>query len=305
MGLRVSAIIPVYNGREFLAEAVASISAQTRPVDELIVVDDASTDGSAELAASLGARVLRLSSNGGPSVARNRALREATGDVAAFLDADDCWLPRHCELLVGACERHPDSLVVSARTQSWRDQQRAELAEPPHNVAFDALELLVQSNFVPQAGAVVRREAILEIGGYNEALRLSEDYELWLRAAMRGPFVHVPAVTVSRRSHGAQASRAVTGMFANMWQHRLALLERLADEPTRSLTVRRALAVAAQVDLRDAWNVGNREAFAAIINAAGRVPEVNPIVRRWERRLRIGWTAWHTLRRIRHSLRRG
>ncbi|GLC28484.1 glycosyltransferase family 2 protein [Roseisolibacter agri] len=296
-------MVPVYNGRAFLADAIASIRNQTRPVDELLVVDDASTDGSAELAESLGACVIRAPRNGGPSAARNLALHATDCEVVAFLDADDWWLPQHCEQLAGALERHPEALLASARTQLWQDQRRPELPEPPVDTPFDAVAPLVQFNFVPQTGAVVRRRAVLDVGGYDERLRLSEDYDLWLRLALCGPFVHVPEVTVHRRHHEAQASRAITGMFSNMWQHRLGLMERLSADATRRDTVVDALITAARVDLRDAWHAGEPEAFDVVAAAAARVPGAEPIVGRWQRRRAVGWHAWHTLRRLRRALR--
>ena len=300
---RVAAVVPVYNGRAFLADAVASIRQQTRRVDEIIVVDDASTDGSAELAESLGARVIRAPRNGGPSAARNLALRATDCDLVAFLDADDWWMPQHCERLAGALERHDGALLASARTQLWEEQCRPELPEPPADAPFDAVALLVQYNFVPQTGAVVRRRAVLDAGAYDEHLRLSEDYDLWLRLALRGPFVHLPEITVHRRRHEGQASHAITGMFSNMWRHRLGLMERLSADAARRDTVVDALLTAARVDLRDAWHAGEPEAFDVVAAAAARVPGAEPIVGRWQRRRAVGWRAWHTLRRLRRALR--
>src|SRR5512141_1700966 len=84
--LSLSVVMPCFNGAGYLADAIASVRAQTRPVREILVVDDGSTDGSAELAASLGARVLRTAGREGPAAARNLGIREASGDALGFVD---------------------------------------------------------------------------------------------------------------------------------------------------------------------------------------------------------------------------
>jgi glycosyltransferase involved in cell wall biosynthesis len=93
--MTISVIIPVWNGARFLEEALSSIIGQTLPCSEILVVDDASDDASAEIAARTGApvRVISRTARGGPAVARNTGIQAARGDVLAFLDADDLWLP--------------------------------------------------------------------------------------------------------------------------------------------------------------------------------------------------------------------
>src|SRR5215218_3327514 len=94
---RVSVIIPVFDQAAYLEEALASIAAQTRPVDEVIVVDDGSGDDSADRAERAGARVVRLGANTGPGAARNRGLEVATGELICFADADDVLLGHKVE----------------------------------------------------------------------------------------------------------------------------------------------------------------------------------------------------------------
>lgn len=93
--MHVSAIIPVYNGEPWLADALRSIASQTRPADEVIVVDDCSTDRSAEIARAHGALVVHQPVNRGEGAARNAGIRAARGDAIAWLDADDYWTPHH------------------------------------------------------------------------------------------------------------------------------------------------------------------------------------------------------------------
>src|SRR5216684_1094167 len=99
---RVSAIIPAYNGEAFVADAIESVLAQTFPVSEIVVVDDGSTDQTAEVVeryASKGVRCIRQK-NQGPTAARNRGIVQTTGELLAFLDCDDIWLPEKTALQV-------------------------------------------------------------------------------------------------------------------------------------------------------------------------------------------------------------
>jgi hypothetical protein len=103
---RLSAIVPTFNAGRFLGEAIASIRGQSRPPDEIIIVDDGSTDGTAELARSFGGAVRYLKTdNIGPAATRNHGIRAATGDYVSFLDADDLWLPAKQELQLAARQR--------------------------------------------------------------------------------------------------------------------------------------------------------------------------------------------------------
>src|SRR5258708_4269305 len=99
--LRVSAVIPCFNASRWVEEAISSVCWQTRKVDELIVVDDCSVDASADIAHRAGAIVVANARNSGEGFSRNAGMRAATGDVVCFLDADDIWLPRHVEIIVG------------------------------------------------------------------------------------------------------------------------------------------------------------------------------------------------------------
>jgi len=170
----VSVIVPVYNGAAFLGEAIESVFAQDYAPLEVVVVDDGSTDGSAELAEAYdGVRVIRQL-NAGPSATRNTGVAHTTGDVIAFLDADDVWP-------TGRLTRLLDALASS----------------PSLDVVIGQLEMVVAENgtfrslMPPQFGfqfgtALIRRSLFETVGLIDEDLRFSEDVDWFMRAREAG-----------------------------------------------------------------------------------------------------------------------
>ena len=224
---RVTAVIPCYNGEKYVAKAIASVRAQTRAVDDVLVIDDRSTDRSREVAEAAGAHVVTLERNSGPSEARNAGLRLAAGDLVAFLDADDEWTTEHCALVVGLLERAPDAVLGFGRSAYYEFPDVVSPASIPDGAPVDALEAVIRENPVTQSAAVVRREIALEIGGYDTAMRHSEDFDLWLRLAVRGPFICTHSVTCWRDAHVGQASRDQHAMRRGAWQARARAFARL------------------------------------------------------------------------------
>jgi len=127
--MRVSAIIPCYNYGKYLPRAIDSILAQTRPVSEILVVDDGSTDNTREVATSYGDRVQYIfQQNQGRAAARNHGMREATGDWIALLDADDWWFPEKIELQLKAAAARPEAVLVYTGIKLSGDRSRPPLA---------------------------------------------------------------------------------------------------------------------------------------------------------------------------------
>ena len=193
----VSVVMPVYNARRFLGEAIASVRAQDRPVGEIIVVDDGSTDGSGELAGTLGAniRVLRQDRTTGPAATRNRGIAAATGAIIGFLDADDLW-PRDATwrlLSRLAAPSQPD--IVAGRIEVVGRSATAAV-EPP-----------VEGYAMHFGSCLIRRRVFDEIGLLDPALRYGEDADWFLRARERGvPIAVIDAVTMIYRRHDGNAT---------------------------------------------------------------------------------------------------
>ena len=112
--ISISVLIPAYNRAGVIGEALSSVRSQTRAPAETIVVDDASTDGTAELAEQNGARVIRLKKNRGAAAARNEGIRAANGDAIALLDSDDFWEPNHLATVGALLEENPEAAAAAS-----------------------------------------------------------------------------------------------------------------------------------------------------------------------------------------------
>lgn len=193
----VSVVIPVFDGERHVGEAIDSALAQTHRPLEVVVVDDGSTDRSAEIARARGATVLRLD-HAGPAAARNAGVRAARGDVVAFLDADDVWLPRKLELQLAVLTGEPPADFVLAHLE--------EFVSPELDVAAAARlrPRPPRASYAPSVLVAWRR--VLEELPFADAAT-GEFLDWMLRARDRGlREVMLPQVVARRRLHGANHS---------------------------------------------------------------------------------------------------
>jgi len=204
--LRVSLIIPLYQGERFIAEAVASALSQEEPPAEVIVVDDGSTDGGPGIVRDMPGVVCLRQSNRGPAAARNAGVEAASGDLIAFLDQDDLLRPaalrRHREVLAAT----PDARLSVCRQRI--DLLPGESLPPWQRAEHIGGEVLA---WTPSC-ICCRRQIFRELGPFAEGLRATSDLE-WFRAFRyrRLPFAELAETLVDRRVHaGAQSGDAVT-----------------------------------------------------------------------------------------------
>jgi glycosyltransferase involved in cell wall biosynthesis len=307
--MSVSVVIPAYNAAAFLPHTLQAVAAQTRPADEVIVVDDGSSDDTPALARAAGARVVPTGGNRGPSAARNLGVDAAGSSLVAFVDADDIWEPNHLEIVAGALDRTPAAVLAFSRIHKFVDEEGGGVhgplfwISPPageDGAAVDALPLLLERNPVPQSTVVVRREALLAAGGYDTTLRYSEDYELWCRLAMAAPFVPSHAVTCRYRVHRHQATTsAPTSVIKSSWIARdrvLGLLER-AGRTEAIGPLRERLRRAYGAELRDAWRAADAAWFDALISVRTLAPDGERIARAW-RPARLALPVWAEVRSV-------
>jgi glycosyltransferase involved in cell wall biosynthesis len=198
----VSAIIPVYNGRQYLREAVESVLRQTLPPCELILVDDGSRDDSLATIADIQAPfpIVRLAqANAGQSAARNYGAAVARGEYLAFLDQDDRWYPNHLARLVPVLDRDPllgwaysnvDEIDAAGQLVTMDLLDDLPVRHPKRTLA----ELLRQDMFIVPGSAVIRKTAFDAVGGFDPRLIGYEDDDLFLRlfrAGWRHAYVRV------------------------------------------------------------------------------------------------------------------
>jgi glycosyltransferase involved in cell wall biosynthesis len=227
--MSVSVAIPCYNAAGLIADTIRSVLSQTFPVSEVIVVDDGSKDRSAEVVAQLAAetrgtqvRVIRQE-NAGVSVARNRAIRESTGDFVALLDADDLFHPEKIARQMAYLQANPDVGAVSCGLAVLdRDRLVNEATGDDASVRrFSALEFLGAPRIPQVCSTILMRRAVADAIAFPEDIRDSEDviYGAWLRHVTTIGLV--PDVLMSYRLHSTQYTK-LPRVFSKGVQSRIA-----------------------------------------------------------------------------------
>ena len=199
----VSVIIPSFNHAPYLRECVDSALAQDHPRLELIVVDDGSTDGSLQILQSYGARITLLQQHRGRQArARNLGLRAARGELIAFLDSDDRYLPGRITAAVDAFRAQPQAALVWADYRHIDAAGKALAACRWTATAQDFRRVLIAGNPICNATVTVRRAVLDEIGGFDERVPRVCDGAAWYQIAARGhAFVHLDRVLLDYRLH--------------------------------------------------------------------------------------------------------
>ena len=214
----VSVIVPAFNAASYLPEAIESALNQSFLPREIIVVDDGSTDNTAELLDSYGDKIRYIhQENQGPAVARNRGIAEAKGRLIAFLDADDVWLPEKLQKQVEFLARnhttglvHTDYCFLHMETSNWSPSPHGskEFSGWCYPRFFDG-------NGVFMSTALVRRECLDAVGLFDEQIRSPtvEDYDLWFRIARHFEFGFVAEPLALYRRHQANFSQHALPMM--------------------------------------------------------------------------------------------
>jgi glycosyltransferase involved in cell wall biosynthesis len=202
---RVSVVIATYNYGHYLAEAIESVLQQSYRDFELTVVDDGSTDDTKRVVTGFGQSVQYVyQNNQGYSAARNVAIRQARGDMIAFLDADDVWLPEKLHVQLDYFDRHPEVGLLSANCYRI-DAQGATLGTMPSPYSSGWLfePLLLRGNPIRMPTVVVRRECFDEVGLFDESLRTTADWDMWLRLSRSYQFGYIDKPLAKYRVHDA------------------------------------------------------------------------------------------------------
>jgi len=217
---QISVIIPCYNHARYLGEAIQSARAQTYRDVEIIVVDDGSTDDTAQVAAAFSASVRYIfQTNAGLSAARNTGIRASAGEYIALLDADDLWRPEFLETLAAILDRDPSLGAVYSGSQFINVRGEVLPQVITRTVPANALrDALTDGEFFPPCAVLTRKNVFQRVGLFDETLSASEDWDMWLRVAAQFPFAGIANGLALYRMHGNNMSRDLKRMFDSQLQ---------------------------------------------------------------------------------------
>lgn len=233
----VSIVIPVYNYERFVGQAIRSALAQTYAGElEVVVVDDGSTDGTPGVVAAFASQVTcHRKANAGLSAARNTGMELARHDWVLFLDADDELEPQAViELVRALLDSDRKTVVVGSlgrmidASGDWLSPASSQAGGDVN--AFTAHDFVLRNRFAPIV--LANRKVLLSLGGFDPALKASEDRDMWIRAATAGPVLMVKRVLHRKRDHGTNMSRHAVRQTDSILQ----VLAKAAANPAVALT---------------------------------------------------------------------
>lgn len=242
----ISVIIPAYNAETSIERAISSVIDQTVQADEIIVIDDGSTDSTRQQVERFGEQVCYVyQDNAGSSAARNHGLRLARGEWVAFLDADDAWHPEKTRLQLALLAKHPKLAWVSGGYVNVQNGNVLSYCKTPHketflhdDVADDALELLGARWSIWTGTVMVRQSALADVGDFDEEQRTSHDLDLWIRIATRHPRLGWVTEPIAAYELNNPVGLTKTSISTND-QSLLALYERAVRQASQLHTGRR------------------------------------------------------------------
>jgi len=239
----VSVVVPAYNCAAFIGETLDSVYRQTYSNWEVIVIDDGSTDETrAVLAPHIGRIRYFHQENRGTAAARNAGVRQARGELIAFLDHDDVWLPEKLELQVQVIQGSLEcglvftdgktftadgirrESVISSRLDGWIDAHRTEdLLVAKGNIVRN---LLFWNEIASASSVMVRRECFERAGGFDEGIAIADDYDLWLRIAREHAVALIRRSLYMWRWHDGSQSGPIQSRMHRWMEARLMVLEK-------------------------------------------------------------------------------
>jgi len=231
----ISVILTTFDRRDLVARALASVFVQTTAAYQAIVVDDGSTDGTAEFLSHQPIDLLRVPHSGNPAIARNAGLHRARGDLIAFLDSDDTLRPNALEDLSDALRAQP------AAGFAYGDYEPDPGPRPLVPPVGDIFDRLLESDFLVTGAVLFRRELLDAVGGFDPHCSPAEDWDFWLRLAAQAGAAHVDRTVIDIGITADSVSRAPGGSIyaANRRVTRKALHWCLAHRPASIALARR------------------------------------------------------------------
>lgn len=291
---RASVVVPAYNALGTVEATIRSVLGQTMDDLELVVIDDGSTDGSAELAEELAAGDSRMhvfrQANGGTAAARNAGIARATGEFVSFLDNDDLWMPRYLELMTTALDSAPeaglsytDAWILDDETKRIRTRTVMDFfpTVPARASVPTLLRTMLSSNFI-MSSVTVRRDVLEQLGGFDPTISGVDDYDLWLRILISGhSVVRAPGTLLIQRDRPDSQSKNEQKMIAGHAE----VLRRIGEDPR--LDPESRLVVARELRRFERWTdalSGGNRPLQALYRARRLVSELRERVghdRKW------------------------
>jgi glycosyltransferase involved in cell wall biosynthesis len=239
--LEISVVIPAYNGASYLRDAIESVLAQARGQLEVIVIDDGSTDNTRDVAAKYAGDIRYIfQPNRGVASARNRGIQESSGRLVALLDGDDTWLPGKLDKQLEALGDFRAGRVCFTGHIATDENLAPVAVDVPSRGTTTLADLLLKGNVAGSlSSALIDRDLLIDVGGFNPTLSYCADWELWIRLARRTDFVNVKAPLVTYRQHGTNMSRNVSRLEKESLQIlEAAFSDPSTPEPIRALRLR-------------------------------------------------------------------
>jgi glycosyltransferase involved in cell wall biosynthesis len=208
----ISVVIPAYNCQKTIKTTIESVFKQTFADFELIVINDGSQDKTLEIVSHIHDSRLKIFSfdNAGANISRNRGLNYAVGEFVSFLDADDLWTADKLELQLQALQAHPQASVAYSWTNCIDEQGQFLRRGTYISAAGNVYARLLVINFLESgSNPLIRKEALIAVGGFDESLPAGQDWDLYLRLAANYHFVPVPSPQILYRISGNSLSTNV------------------------------------------------------------------------------------------------
>lgn len=222
-----STIIATYNRAGLIGATLDSVLAQDETDQEVIVIDDGSTDTTPEILAGYGDRITVITqANGGAAAARNAGIEKARGRYIALIDSDDLWLPWTLTTYRQAIEQHNQPAFIASHTRAFSDSPPTlEQAEAKFTPYDDFYASCADGSWVPLCGATVRADAMRQVGGFANHRHNYEETDLWMRLGAAPGFVRIEQPVCSmRREHDHRVTldtqRSVAGVLHMIQQEK-------------------------------------------------------------------------------------
>jgi glycosyltransferase involved in cell wall biosynthesis len=229
-GPRVSVVVASYNAAAFIKATLRSALDQSFENLEVLVIDDGSSDNTAEIVRRIAASDQRLrlieQNNTGLAAVRNRGAREARAALVAYLDHDDLWHPKKLSLQVALLDAHPEAAVASCYSAIVDEDHNCTGWRYGGNADGDVYDEMLEWDIVSGGSvALVRRDALIDVGMFDETLPMRSDWDMWIRLARQYPFVTVTRVLVGYTRSSLSSSRGYD-RFAEAGERILAKVSR-------------------------------------------------------------------------------